>query len=243
MALANGSSTLDKLSVLLRPTTTASERILSVHSSLSGLLPLGGLRRGTVAELNHVGLLFVAMRDAMAQGSWAAIVGAPNIGLAAADDHGLALERLAIVSTPPIDQAATVVAALIDAVDLVVVGPGVITRAADARRLGSRLRERNGVLFALGPWPDAVETRIEVLGASWVGAEFGHGHLQGWDADVRVTGRGASARERRATVTLVAAPNHEFWVEDASGMVTQATVESVCAEAVNVEPAMIELVG
>jgi hypothetical protein len=157
-----------------------------------------------VAEISHGGLLYAALVDAMAEGAWAAIVGAPLLGVAAAADHGITMERLAIVDTPPLDQAAAVLAALVDAIDVVVVG-SIGLRASDARRLSARLRERNGVLISMGTWPEAAELKLDVTEATWVGIERGHGHLQGWDLEVRVTGRGAAARGRSGRVSLAAA--------------------------------------
>jgi hypothetical protein len=190
------------LKTLIRPTATAAERVLPVRSDLASLLPLGGLRRGTVAQIAHGGLLYAALSEAMSEGAWAVFVGAPSLGLAAAFDHGISAERLAIITTPPPDQCAAVIAALVDAVELVVIGPTVVLRAADARRLGARLRERNGVLISMGVWPEVAEVTLEVTGSSFVGIDHGHGHLQGWALEVQVGGRGAAARGRKGTVTL-----------------------------------------
>lgn len=178
------------------------ERLLAVRADLAALLPLGGIRRGTVAEISHGGLLYAALADAMSEGAWAVVVGAPSLGLAAATDHGVPIERLAVVATPPPEQAAAVVAALLDAIDLVVLGPGVVLRPSDARRLSARLRERNGVLFAMGPWPDNAELKLAVTASRWEGTERGHGHLRGWSLHVAVSGRGAAAQGRRGTVSL-----------------------------------------
>jgi hypothetical protein len=203
-------SVLRSLKARIAPTATAAERVLPVRSDLASLLPLGGFRRGTVAQIAHGGLLYVALGEAMAEGAWAVFVGAPSLGLAAAFDHGISAERLAIVATPPPDQCASVIAALVDAVDLVVLGSTVVLRAADARRLSARLRERNGVLVSMGVWPDAVEVTLEVTGSSFAGIDRGHGHLQGWSLEVQIGGRGAAARGRRGTVALATRDTEEI---------------------------------
>jgi hypothetical protein len=195
---------LRSLKARIAPTAAASERVLPVRSDLASLLPLGGFRRGTVAQIAHGGLLYAALGEAMAEGAWAVFVGAPSLGLAAAFDHGISAERLAIVATPPPDQCASVIAALVDAVDLVVIGSTIVLRAADARRLSARLRERNGVLISMGVWPDAAEVTLEVMGSSFAGIDRGHGHLQGWSLEVQVGGRGAAARGRTGMVELAA---------------------------------------
>ena len=193
---------LRELAERVRPTTLAGERVLPVRDDLATLLPFGGLRKGTVTQVTHQGLLFACLATAMVEGLWAAAVGASTLGLAAAAEQGVVLERFAVVARPPVEHATAVVAALVDAVDLVVVGPGVITKTADARRLTARLRERGGALFSLGAWPEGAELRLDVVGTTWHGTDAGHGHLSGWDLEVQVQGRGAASRGRRGTLVL-----------------------------------------
>jgi hypothetical protein len=116
------------------------------------------------------------------------------------------LERTVAVVAPPFDQAAVVVASLVDAVDVVVVGPGVITRSSDARRLTARARERGSVLIAMDSWPEAVDVSLRVTGSSFTGLGDGHGHIQSWSANVEAVGRGAAARRRQARIVLYAKP-------------------------------------
>lgn len=194
---------LQALTELTRPLTLAQERVLPVRSDLAALLPFGGLRRGTVVQAESPSLVLALIASATAEGSWAAFVGTPSLGLAAAVGHGVAIERIVAVTVPPPELAATVVAALIDALDVVVVGPSVVTRAADARRLAARARERGGVLLSLGGWPEATDLRVRVERHRWDGLDRGHGHLRGWTAEVVIEGRGAAARSQRGSIELV----------------------------------------
>ena len=82
-----------------------------------------------------------------AAGSWTAVVGCPDLGLAAAAEAGVALERLALVAEPAPDEWAGVVAAFVGAVDVVVMGPTHRVRTGDARRLAARARERGTILI------------------------------------------------------------------------------------------------
>lgn len=193
---------LEALRERTRPVNLSGERLLPVRDDLASLLPGGGLRRGSVVEIAAPSLLFVAMAEALRVGSWAALVGLPTLGLAAARDHGITFERLAVVAAPPVDLAATVVAALVDALDLVVLGPGVVGRAADARRLTARARERESVLLVHGRWPEAVDLRLTVVSRHFEGIGQGHGHLRSWSVEVETDGRGAAARRRRRLITL-----------------------------------------
>jgi hypothetical protein len=196
--------TLEELRARTAPVSLSGERTLPVRDDLGALLPGGGWRRGSVVEITSPSLLFVGLADALAQGSWAALVGVSGLGLAAAIDHGVSFDRLAVVVAPPPDLAATVVAALVDAVDFVVVGAGVISRSTDARRLVARARERGAVLIAHGRWPDAVDVRLSVTAHRIDGLGAGHGHLSSWAVEVDADGRGAAARHRHGVVTLAA---------------------------------------
>ncbi|WP_157494477.1 hypothetical protein [Kutzneria sp. 744] len=67
------------------------------------------------------------LAKAAAKGSWAAVVGLPNLGLLAASEVGVALHRLALVPDPRAELA-TVAAALLDGIDLVVVAADRLVR-------------------------------------------------------------------------------------------------------------------
>ena len=94
------------------------------------------------------------------------------LGLLAAGELGLAPERLLVVQEVPAASVATVVAALLDAVDVVYVGGTV--GAADARRLVARARSES-VLIPLGArgggsggaWPLGADVRLTVADPEW----------------------------------------------------------------------------
>jgi hypothetical protein len=191
------------------PVVLARDRGLPVLEALAPLLP-DGLRRGAVHTVDGgpgATVLALALPAAASvAGSWTAVVGAPSVGLLAGLELGIARERLLVVPEPPRESWATVVATLIDAVDIVLVGA---TRVApgEARRLVARAREREAVLVALpergrASWPGA-DVRLTVQRSSWIGpCELGAGRLVARRADVVMSGRGAAARERRATLWL-----------------------------------------
>ncbi|GAA1401521.1 hypothetical protein GCM10009613_59990 [Pseudonocardia kongjuensis] len=168
--------------------------VLPVPGPLSGLLPGGGLRRGsTVAVGAGSGagsLLFALLAAASAEGAWAGVVGRPGLGATAAAESGVRLDRLALVPDPGID-VVPVAAALLDGLDLVVVaGPERAgLRAADRQRLAARARQRGAVLLALGPWPGA-DLRLHCERARWEGAGRGTGRLRSRRVEVRAHGRG-----------------------------------------------------
>ena len=61
-------------------------------------------------------LLLALLAEASAGGAWAGVVGRPDLGLVAAAEAGIALERLALVPYPGADLVA-VTAALLDGLD------------------------------------------------------------------------------------------------------------------------------
>jgi hypothetical protein len=126
----------------------------------------------------------------------------PSLGLVMAAGVGVALERLALVANPGAEWPA-VTAALLDAVDIVLVQPPPRFRSSDARRLAARARERGAVLLPLSSaWPEGADVRLAVTAGRWQGLGQGYGHLQGRKVEVMAAGRGAAARERRIRLWL-----------------------------------------
>lgn len=196
-----------------KPLTLAGDRTLPVPQALAGLLPGGGLRRGTtVAVTGSTSVALALAASASAAGSWCAAVGLPALGMVAAAEMGLDLSRVALVPHPG-DQWATVTAALVDALDIVLIAPPARLRLADARRLDARARERGSVLIPLGDWPQA-GVRLHVEGGRWEGLGTGHGSLRRRAVTVVAGGRGAAARTRRASLWL---PSLEVARAGASG--------------------------
>jgi hypothetical protein len=184
-------------------TTLADERLLPVVPALRPLLPGQGLRRGTTVVVARSAALALALvAGASAAGSWVAAVGLPDLGIVAAAEAGVVLERLALVPAPGARAWPAVVAAFLDAVDVVLVRAPARLPPAQARRAAARARERGAVLVSLGPWPEPADLRLAVTSSSWQGLGQGHGRLLARQVEVASTGRGAAARERRVLLWL-----------------------------------------
>ncbi len=179
-------------------------------SQLADLLPGGALRRGTTLSVQGDAATSLALRlvaAASESGSWTAAVGLPSLGLAAASELGVVLERLVLVPDVDPGQWASVVAALVGSVDCLIVAPPARLTPTAARRLGSRLRERGSVVVMVGPSPRAgndlpADVSLTSRTQGWVGLGQGHGHLRGRQVTVEVEGRRAAARRRRDTFWL-----------------------------------------
>ncbi len=191
----------DHLAARLQEPSLAAERLLPVSEGLAELLPGGGLQRGTVTPVAGSYALALALGvEASRTGSWVAVLGIGDLGVLAGHELVLALERLALIPSPG-RHWADATAALIDAVDVVMVRPPAEASAAVLRRLAVRARERGAVLVPLGNWPEA-DLRAELVRSRWQALEQGHGRLQARQALVKVIGRGAAASVRRAWVWL-----------------------------------------
>ncbi len=209
---------LELLGQQVRPVTLSAERSLPVLDALAPLLPEGGLPRGVSVGVDGPGATSLALglvAAASAAGSWTVVVGAPDLGLVAAAEAGLVLARTVVVAPPPPDRWSTVVAALAESVEILLVSPATRVRPTDLRRLGAHLRTRGGVLVRLpgpGSWPEAPDISLRTSHPGWRGAVSpdrldGAGRLRARRLVVEATGRRRAARPRRL----------ELWLPDAEG--------------------------
>jgi hypothetical protein len=208
--MINGAAALAEL---IRPASGTDEpgvhRVLPVLPELSGLLPSRGLRRGSTVAVatgrsapgsGGTSLLLALLSAASRSGSWCAVVGVPALGALAAAESGIALDRLALVPNPGPDWP-TVVAALIDGVDVVVAAvPGPVS-ASIASRLVARTRQRGSVLMPFGHW-DGADVTLQVMYGMWEGLGAGHGRLRRREVTITARGRGAAARPREITLWM-----------------------------------------
>jgi len=207
MALVRPETSLDELAGRARPVALAGERLLPVLDPLASLLPGGGLRRGAVVGVSgSTSLALALLAGPSAAGSWCGAVGLASLGVVAAAELGVELERFPLVAAPAGgEEWAWAVAALLDAVDVVLARPPARVNVGDARRLAARARERSAVLVVTGAalaWPEALDVRLEAESAAWEGVGEGHGRLRARRVEVVAGGRGAAARPRRAVLWL-----------------------------------------
>src|SRR5262249_54432459 len=150
-------------------------RLLAVPGALGDCFPEGAVRRGSTLAIDSARggfSLALALAAAVTAGdSWGAAVGLPALGFLAAAELGVHLGRFAVVPAPG-DRWPVVVAALLDGMDLLLLGPPARVRSGDARRLVDRAREQGAVLAVLEPpggrcWPEGPDLRLSVVHARW----------------------------------------------------------------------------
>ncbi len=221
----SGRDHLRLLGERVAPLTGARERTLPVPAPLRDLFPGGALQRGWVISTEGAGATSLALAVAAgpsAAGSWTAVVGEEGLGLAAAAEAGMVLERILVVAALEPRATLEATAALVGSVDVVLLGPGVRFGVADQRRLAARLRERGSVLIRLGGgahgagvWTTGArpskgragdlhgaDVRLQVVSSRWNGLGDGWGLLRSRHVSVRAQGRGAAARERIVDLLL-----------------------------------------
>jgi hypothetical protein len=188
--------------------TATVDRALPTLPAIADLLPGAVLRGGSVYSVRgSTALVMAMMAGPSAEGAWCGVVGMPSFGAEAARNLGVDLDRLVLVPDPERDWL-SVVAALVDALTVVVVRPPGEVTPGEASRLSARLRTRGAMLIAVGSWPGS-EARLEVQANAWTGLGEGEGYLTGRQATIAVTGRGAAVRPQL----------HNLWLPASDGTI------------------------
>jgi hypothetical protein len=218
---ADPAAALERVAQLAKPIVRADELLHPVDPRLHAVLPWGGLRKGSVVEVRSRSLGWLLVAEATRVGAWVATVGVSSPSWAAAAELGVPLDRIAVINAPPVEVASTVLAALVDAVELVLVDPSVNLRPHELRKLIARAKERRSVLISFGEvgsaW-EGVDVRLSITASRWHGLGDGHGALTGREVDIEATGRGAAMRPKRTTLWLQGA--EQRWVEPAQNETT-----------------------
>jgi len=192
---------------------------LPIAPSFAPLFADGGLVRGrTVACTGDAALSTALALSASATrlGSWLAVIGVPQLGVGAAIEAGVAIERIVLAQPPRASREwVATVAALVEGFDVLIVAPPAALSAHDARRLQTRVAARQSVLMVVHLPSPLAACAPQVFGAdldvradtvTWSGIEQGGSHITQRMVHVRVSGR-RCASPREATIDLSCATN------------------------------------
>jgi hypothetical protein len=178
------------------------EGVLPVLPALAGLLPSGGLARGSVVTTGDWGLLSLALAaGASAAGAWCAIAGVPSAGVRAAAEAGLDPGRLVLVAEPGPGWP-QVAASLLDGFDIVLLQPPEPPGAQLRRKLEAAARRYGSVLLVAGDDWQGAHSHLQIAEEEWTGIGAGHGRLRARKAQVVASGRGAGELPRSCWLWL-----------------------------------------
>lgn len=181
---------------------------LPVVDLLREVLPDGLVRGRTVACGGDaaVSLALHLVAAATQAGSWLALFDDGRVGLLAAHERGVALQRTVLVS-PPRDASSwsSALATAVDGFEVVATFPPRGASPADLRRVQARVQARGAVLVLVDPRrrvPAAIaDVALATRTRAWHGIDDGTGHLESRDVDVDVAGR-RTARPHRASLRI-----------------------------------------
>ena len=181
--------------------TLAHDRYLSVDEAFAALLPDPGLVRGRIVGCTGAAATSLALAlasRATATGSWLAVVGMAPIGIEAARELGVAIDRLVSVDANGCrpDEWADRVAAAADGFELILTmlpPTGSPARAERViRKVRQRIQARGAVLLTVSASGDSgasADVVLEVTAGEWEGLGRGYGHLSRRRVVVRAGGR------------------------------------------------------
>lgn len=194
-----------------RPMAGARRAVLPVPAALEGVLPDGGLVKGSVVSYTGAGTLLAGLLAAVtADGGHAVVAGVPRLGLLASAEMGAQLHRLAVIADPGPDPV-EVAAVLLDGLDLVVLGlGGAAVAPARARVITARARSKGSTLVVTdGRWP-APTLRLDARVAEYTGLGIGRGRVRSVALDIEA--RGKSALPRRGRIATRPRSGRVEWV-------------------------------
>ncbi len=164
---------------------------LAMPAELAGLVQL---RTGGSYQVDDPGLALTLLAAPSQGGEWAGLVGIDDLGIEAAEESGLNLDRTVVVPDPG-DSWLEVVAALVDVLPVVLLRAPARVGPATASRLSARLRKRSAVLLVQGAWPGC-DARLSIAERHWHGAAAGRGRLVSRRVVVTVQRGSAPPRSR-----------------------------------------------
>ena len=177
----------------------ATQDIIAVDEPLSVAFDVGGMRRGTVVACTGIAAASAALSlvaAATRQGAWLACVDVPFLSMSAAEERGVALERVVRVGVPSVASRSRVLGALIEGFDVVLLSKWGCS-PSEARRLVSRVRALSTVLVVLEDSDMCVaDVRLRTTAARWCVDS----HARHRDVTVDVSGK--RVRPRQCTVRM-----------------------------------------
>ncbi|MBT5277219.1 hypothetical protein [Ilumatobacter sp.] len=187
------SEVLTALGDRVAPVSMAFERTLPTPADCAELFAEGGLVRGRTLSSTGPAATTVMLRlvaAAVEAGGWMAVIDVPTLGLDAASELGIALERVVAIDTQDAGVWADVVAAAADGFEVLVTRVPSEVRPSTLRKVVTRLQQRGVVMMVVGdPGPLACDGVIDTGRQVWTGVGAGWGRLEQRVVEVTAAGR------------------------------------------------------
>lgn len=151
--------------------------LMPAMETLIGRRPKRGAIVAVEGEVACLSLAVAMMAGVSAEGGWCGVVGLPGLGLVGARDLGVEMETLVTLDDPG-PRWADAVAAMLGAVDVLLLRPPERVPGRLARRLAGKARESRCTVVTLGPAWEGSAVRVSAIRQEWLGLGQGHGHLR-----------------------------------------------------------------
>jgi recA bacterial DNA recombination protein len=179
----------------------AGEDLVPLLLPLQQALGVDGLRRGNTVLIGGeegsgtTSLALALIAKATTDGMWCSIVGPPDLGMVAAVELGVDLERLVVVASPR-TRAATAIGALVEGCDVVLLRLPLAMSRTEMLRLGARARQRRVLVVLLSDprsravaWPEAPDITVQIRSSVFSGIESGSGRIAGRRVEIETVHR------------------------------------------------------
>lgn len=162
----------------------------------------GGLVRGRSIVCSGDAAVALSMRvvaRATQDGAWLAVVGIDHLGLSAAAEQGIALQRTVLVTPPAVVREwAHAVATAIDGFGVLLLQVPAGITVGEARKVVARVQARRAVVVLVDPARQPAvasafrpDVALHTSTVRWLGIGEGVGHVQAREVQVEVGGRRA----------------------------------------------------
>ena len=190
-------------SAVLRPASGIERDALPLDPMVADMLG-GGLVRGRSIVCTGDAAVALSLRvvsRATQDGAWLAVVGVDGLGLSAAAEQGIALQRTVLVTPPAaVREWANAVATAIDGFGVLLLQVPVGITVGEARKVVARVQARRAVVVLVDPARQPAvasafrpDVALHTSTVRWLGIGEGVGHVQAREVRVEVGGRRAPA--------------------------------------------------
>ena len=167
----------------------ANEDVVHLSPALAATFGTEGLRRGSTVLIQGdkgtgaISLALAVVARGTSDGLWCSVVGPLDLGIVAGVELGVDLDHLIVVDTPR-TRLATVLGALVDGCDVVMLRLPLALTRQEMLRLSARARQRRVLLLLVrdvrshaNAWADAPEITAVVCSSDFVGIANGSGRI------------------------------------------------------------------